>query len=669
MPKNSSSPNPLPVWREDLQGLRAVAILLVAAYHVWSDRISGGVDVFLMLSGFFVGGSLWRRFVAGKPPLAKDYLMRHARRLLPTAVTVLAGITVAALLVLPRIEWESGAHQTIASLFYFENWYLAITGQSYGAADVTTSPWQHFWSMSLQGQFFLIIPMLFAAVWLVVRRKTERTIRGAFTWTLAGATIASFLYAIWLVQVDQTVAYYSTPARIWEFLVGTLLAVLLAAWVPSSGRGWQLASWAGLAVLLTTGLFLDGGTSFPGPLTLVPIAAAAAIVVGGAAQSGAGASKMLAIPFVAGLGKYAYAFYLWHWPILVLITVMRGRESGWKIGAVVLAVSAVLAFLTHHLIEKPMMGGAGPVAVRNFARVSVAALAMVAVLVPGGWIGYVSMQRVSADTAQESFSTHPGARLFTDPVVYGAVPEADPIPAVEVIRSDYSVVSKDGCVTKLADRELIDCSYVDGDGLRVALFGGSHSVQWFEVASLLAERHGWTLVPVLKEACQPTMPEDARSDECREWLTEAYETLAAGDFDLVVTTATRPGGGADEMPETYHRMLTQLSTHSAVLGLRDNPLFPVDMPECYSEGGDCDFPLYSRIWRDSPLENLQIPGVVTADLNDLLCPDEMCQPVVGNRFVFSDRQHVSTTYVLSMVEVAAERWELELAGAGIIPTG
>lgn len=660
--------NPVPArpWRDDLQGLRAVAILLVATYHVWSDRISGGVDVFLMLSGFFVGGSLWRRFVAGQPPRATEYLARHARRLLPTAITVLAATAVGAVLVLPRIEWESGAQQTFASLFYVENWYLASTGQAYGAADVTTSPWQHFWSMSVQGQFFLLTPLIFAAVWLVVRRKSDATVRVTFLWTLIGLTGISFAYAVWLVQIDQTVAYYSTPARIWEFLLGTLLAVLLAKWTPS-GRLWGLASWAGLALLLATGLLVDGGTTFPGLLALVPLAAAAAIVIGGASPTGTGASRLLAVPWVAGLGKYAYAFYLWHWPILVLITAMRGRESGWKVGAVVLAVSAMLAFLTYHLIENPLnersVRYSSGVHVIPFA--AVVSFSLVVALGSAGWLGHVAIQEARA---KASFSTHPGALALTSPGEYGSVPKADPIPAIEVIRGDFSKVSKDGCVTKQADRELIDCSYVDGNGLRVALFGGSHSVQWFEVAEHLAEKHDWTLVPVLKEACQPTMPEDARSDECGDWLTDAYATLGDGDFDLIITTATRPGGGADEIPETYRSMLSQLGSHSTVLGLRDNPLFPVDMPECYSEDGECDFPLYSRIWRDSPLEGLNIPGVITADLNDLICPNDLCQPVVGNRFVFSDRQHVSTTYVLSMVEVAAERWEQALVGAGFAPS-
>lgn len=641
-----------------------MAILLVAAYHVWSDRISGGVDVFLMLSGFFVGGSLWRRFVANKPPRVRDYLASRARRLLPTAVTVLAATAVAVVLVLPRIEWESGAQQTIASLFYVENWYLAITGQAYGAADVTTSPWQHFWSMSVQGQFFLIVPLLFAAVWLVVRKKTEQARRSALTWSIAGVAAVSFAYALWLVQIDQTTAYYSTPARIWEFLVGALLAVLLTRWSPS-GRGWAIASWGGLLILLTTGMFIDGGSTFPGVLTLVPIAAATAIVIGGASKVDAGASRLLAIPFVAGLGKYAYAFYLWHWPILVLVTALRGRESGWKIGAAVLAVSAVLAFLTHHLIEEPMKERAKPGGVNRLARVAVAAFAVVVIISPASWLGYVSVQRATADAGEGSFSTHPGAYVITDPVVYGAVPETDPIPAVETIRSDFSEVLRDGCVTKKADRELIECSYVDGEGLRVALFGGSHSAQWFEVAHHLAERHDWTLVPVMKEACQPTMPEDAVSEECGEWLSDAYDALAEGDFDLVITTATRAGGGADETPDTYREMLNKLTGHSTVLGLRDNPLFPVDMPECWSEGEDCEFPLYSRIWRESPLDDLDIPGVVTVDTNDLLCPDEMCRPVVGNRFVFSDRQHISKSYVMSMLEAAAERWQQALVNEGV----
>lgn len=134
------------VWREDLQGLRVVAILLVGVYHVWAGRVSGGVDVFLMLSGFFVGGSLWRRVSTDRPIGMRKYLLRHVRRLVPAAATVLVATAIATVVLLPVTRWADAAGQTLASLLYAENWRLVIAGSQYGAVGADQSPWQHFWS-------------------------------------------------------------------------------------------------------------------------------------------------------------------------------------------------------------------------------------------------------------------------------------------------------------------------------------------------------------------------------------------------------------------------------------------------------------------------------------------------------------------------------------------
>lgn len=226
---------------------------------------------------------------------------------------------------------------------------------------------------------------------------------------------------------------------------------------------------------------------------------------------------------------------------------------------------------------------------------------------------------------------------------------------MELVRRDLSVVTGVGCVTPLKNPDLMDCSYVDGPGLRVAIFGDSHSEHWFEVALGLAEQYNWTLVPFLKAACQPTLPEDGSDESCQQWLEKTYTELAAGDFDLVITTVTRPGGGSDHVPDTYAGMLDRLRAHSAVLGIRDNPSFFVDMPGCFASGDDCTFPLYSRINRQDPTDALDMPGVAFADVNDLVFPEEMCQPAVGNRLVFRDSGHLTTSYVNSMKDEVGRR--------------
>lgn len=378
------------VHRADIEGLRALAIALVAVYHVWGQgRVSGGVDIFLMISGFFVGGSLVRRAAAGAPPVLRTYLPRLARRLVPALAVTLAGVVVGAWLFFPRSMWSGVSSGVLASLGYVENWRMALAGQAYGAADPLSSPVQHIWSLSAQGQIFVGLAVLLAGLAALQRARLRRAEgragrsgfvgrhgtgrhgtgrRGtdvarrqprpcALSLLVLGLTVASFAYATWGVAINQDFAYYDTGARLWEFLVGTLLALALARW--SLPRWLQVpAGLLGLALVLATGVLVDGRAAFPGVAALVPIGGAALLVAAGgggviAAGDGGpegprGVNRVLAWRPIARAGAYAYEFYLWHWVVLVFALAAFERAwLGWLAGSVVLGVSAVLAWVTH----------------------------------------------------------------------------------------------------------------------------------------------------------------------------------------------------------------------------------------------------------------------------------------------------------------------------------
>src|SRR3954466_5268867 len=208
-------------YRHDLDGLRDIAIALVAVFHVWFGRVSGGVDVFLALSGFFFGGRLLRTALApGTSLWPVPEVTRLVRRLLPALVVVLAVSAVLTILIQPETRWETFADQSLASLGYYQNWELANTASNYLRAGESVSPLQHIWSMSVQGQFyvgFLALIFLFA---LAFRRLLGKYMRVALVVLLSALTIASFVYAIFAHHGDQATAYYSSFARAWELLLG-----------------------------------------------------------------------------------------------------------------------------------------------------------------------------------------------------------------------------------------------------------------------------------------------------------------------------------------------------------------------------------------------------------------------------------------------------------------
>ena len=360
-------------YRHDLDGLRGVAIALVAIYHVWFGRVSGGVDVFLALSGFFFGGKLLR--VALNPTSSLSPvpdLIRLVRRLLPALVVVLAAAAVLTILIQPQTRWETFADQSLASLGYYQNWELARTAANYLRAGEAVSPLQHIWSMSVQGQFYLSFLALIFGFAYLFRRVLGARLRTAFVVLLSALTVASFVYAVIAHQQNQTLAYYDSFARAWELLIGALAGALVPyirwpLWLRT------IVATAALAAILGCGALIDGVREFPGPWALVPIGATLLFILAGANRQAHPSTsgrlpwpnRLLAAKPLVTLGAMAYSLYLWHWPLLIFWLSHTGhRRASFLEGAAVLLVSGVLAYLTTRFIEDPLRyrapAGPGP---------------------------------------------------------------------------------------------------------------------------------------------------------------------------------------------------------------------------------------------------------------------------------------------------------------------
>lgn len=663
---------------------------LVVAYHVWFGRVSGGVDVFLLLSGFFIGASLWRSLEADRPARVMSRLTRRIWRLVPAAVTVLIATAAAVVLVRPSALWSEAAREIVASLAFYENWLLIAQQREYDALGDATSLWQHFWSLSIQGQLFLVVPVV---VWVIHRwGRGLRDRRIGVTAAVSVAFGASFLAAQVAMQSDQAAAYYSTATRAWEFLAGMLLAIVLAAWTPS-GRAWRVAGVAGLALMLATGALVDGASQFPGWATLVPVGAAALIVIAGALPGEASApsvTRVLSWPPLAAAGKYAYALYLWHWPVLVLHVELRGEVPGLWDGLVLVVASAALAVATYHLVEQPLQSGGA----RGWARTVVAAGAVLLVVASAGWLA-VERQRVDAglDAAQDAVASvptasgdsslgadtaigsepqvvdYPGALVVTQPERYAATPGLAPVPDPAVAYYDFPADVYERCRTQPQDREVTPCEFGDGS-VDVAVVGGSHLAQWAPAILAYGEAHDWTVTTYFKAGCPVVShPEDELDPSCQPWRDEVLGLIAAREPDIVVVkySATRfpadVDGVAEDVAPADLRALAGAVGEARVLGIRDNRRFDKAMPECFARGAECGEPLVG----DGGLAAVDPAREVgdffgagqfaAVDLNDVACPDGWCEPVQGNVLVFRDDDHLSETYVLTLIPEFSRRVE------------
>lgn len=673
--------------RRDLDGLRGVAIALVVVFHIWFGRVSGGVDVFLVLSGFFFGGRLLRLVDQGGRLRLPGEVWRLARRLLPALMLVLAACAVLTVLIQPQTRWEAFADQTLASLGYFQNWELADTASDYLRASEAVSPLQHLWSMSVQGQFFLAVLVLVAAV-TVLSARLPVTYRRAFVVTVVAlCTLGSFVYANLAHASDQASAYYDTFARAWEPLTG-VLAAAVAAKVRAPGWVRIMAACVGLVAILLCGVLIDGVREYPARWALVPVGAALMVILAGAGDRSAQTREpwplrgLGAAPIVT-LGALAYALYLWHWPLLIFWLAYTDRESaGLLDGAVVIGVSLLAAWVTMHVVEEPLRVrrapahaarqrlGALPVAVASVLAVATVALIGTSV----AWRQHVEVVRASgSELTNLPVRDYPGARALVDQTRVAKLPVR---PSVLEALEDRPATSIDGCITDFLSTELITCDYGDPAADRtIALAGGSHSEHWITALDALGREHGFKVTTYLKMGCPLTtdeVPIIAGSlepyPECRTWIDEAMTGLIAQRPDFVFTTTTRPFTDApgDFVPDNYLGIWDRFADNNiAVLGIRDTPWMFRDgalfsPPDCLAGGGDpdaCGLPRSEALNEQNPALDYadRYPLLTMLDLSDAVCSSEVCRAVEGNVLIYHDEHHLSATYVRSLKDELARQ--------------
>ncbi len=640
-----------PRYRPDLDGLRGLAILLVVVGHVWFARVSGGVDAFLLLSGFLVGASTLANVADGRFRIG-GFARRIAGRLLPVIIPVVATILIVGAMVYPPTRWSDLAAQSISSLTFTQNWWLAIEGTSYGGADVTVSPFQHLWSLSVQAQLYTG----FAALMMLVGAATRPRSRAARTRVLSIAVVillaASFAYAVVIGQLNQAWAYYDTFARAWEFLLGIVIArAVTVVRLPHVVR--TVSGWGGAAALVATIVLVNGAATFPGPAALLPVGGAALVILAGETPTRTGVDRLLASGPARTVGRYAFSLYAWHWVVLVLVVLITADSAiGVVQGAAIVAASMVLAVLSQRFIERPSQQSP-PSLRRSLAMGVVVALAITGSV---GWL--LHSARLATDSGSLSQaadgSNEPGATA----VAGGGLEAPSTLPTDILLAAAHDVpaVYADDCIAR--DRDIVECEYGDPDSDRVlALVGGSHSGQWFSALAEIAAARGFLLRTYLRDECyfgEPGM-DLYLSDDCDAWNHAVADRLAEREH-MVFTTATRPnrsGSGAIEwVPDGYQeswRRLADAGVHT--IAIRDTPWLDHDPIDCLADGGDsitCGVPREIELLPTNPAASVSLPDVTHVDLNDFICPDDFCPAIIGGTPVYRDPNHLTARYAASI---------------------
>jgi peptidoglycan/LPS O-acetylase OafA/YrhL len=650
----------------ELQGLRGLALVLVVLFHLFGQgRVSGGVDVFLVVSAFLSTLIVMDHLGRGTFGPGRQ-VGRTLWRLTPSALLVLTAIALLTVVVLPATRWPTIADQIAASALGLENWALIDAGLAYGAVGPAANPLQHFWSLSIQLQFLLLWPIVLFALHRLALRIGSPPVRVVGS-VVAVATVASFVWAAVRTVLDQDVAYYSSFTRFWELGAGAALALLYPRLRLGPRLGGLLVV-GGLILLITCGFVLDGARLFPGPWALWPVLAAGLVIVGAAGGSTL-ARRLLDNEPWRIVAQHSYALYLWHWPIMVFYLAWRTHpELGTKGATAVLAVSCALAWATTRFLERPLRSVGQRVAPRR--AVVIAALASLVVAV-GGLGATASIERqVDGELVQASDrAVHPGGGNLA--LAAGASTDV-PRPSPQIAAFDRP--TDDDCSQTHLEAPRYDAvvrcpvTTAPEGSPTVMLVGGSHVEQWIPTVASLADRNGWTVTALVKQGCRLSVVEPAptKRPSCARWSENAMAVLRAERPDLVLVMGTWTAWTEPERAPSIGQAQAWdelVKAGTDVVALRDTPRFEQSVPECLLEhdAATCTKP------REAVYGDWAALQVNTAahqlDLSDLFCTDVDCPPVIGNVVAYRDQDHMTATYARTLDDALEQR--LAALGLGV----
>jgi len=678
-------------FRADIEGLRAVAVLAVVLYHAGFPGVTGGfvgVDVFFVISGFLITGLLWRDVsTRGSIRLPRFYAAR-ARRLLPAAATVLIATAAMSCMLLPPLQARGVLGDAIASALYVGNYRFAVNGTDYLAADAPPSPLQHYWSLGVEEQFYLLWPaLIICTMWLGHRaRRRPRVEAAPYILVLAIVAATSFLICLAWTHWLPSWAFFTLPTRAWELAVGGLVALTASRWRRLSDRTSAIAGWGGLLLIVLTSIELDETTPYPGTAALLPVFGTALVVGAGCAVSDRGVGRALSVPPMRTIGRVSYSWYLWHWPVLLLAPPLVGHSLGLGGRLAAAAVSFVFAVLTLGLIESPVRFAA--LFLRSTVRSLVLGTAVTAVAVcvavgllvirplpvgQGAAAAAITVTAPAPTTAMQDGSvaqmTAQVQAAVSASVGVQAVP-SNLSPALAEAAGDKPTVFLNGCVRSWRELGQPECASGDtAAATTVALVGDSHAAMWNPAFETVAQQRHWRLETLGKVTC-PLMELPIASPylgrqytECEQWRADVFNRLAAERPQLIVVSMSRRYGadfGFTSYDPAWVSGLSQLvsrlrTTGAVILVLGPIPDPRSTVPICVSghlnDVQACSPPRPEAV-NDAGIaaeaDAVTAAGGQYADLTALFCTAQRCPVIVGNNLVYRDDNHVTISYAQAL---------------------
>jgi peptidoglycan/LPS O-acetylase OafA/YrhL len=679
--------------RGDIQGLRALAVTAVICAHAGVSFLPGGfvgVDVFFVISGYLISGLLFREVLVTGGVSIGQFWARRARRILPAATLVTVVTVLGSLLVMGFLDARQVVVDAVWASAFAANVHFAQQGVYYFAQDTGPSPMQHYWSLAVEEQFYVVWPLALVGVLVLTRlvtgRSSQRLPRRAVLTLLLVVTALSLAWSIHQTVTSPTTAYFSTFTRAWELGVGGLVALVPTTAVKRlSRRVLQRMALAGALAVVFSCVVLTSATPFPGIAAMLPVGGTALILLAGRADASTLVARVLSAEPLRVIGDWSYSLYLWHWPVLILPEYALGRALTAYESAMAVLVTVTLSAYSYQYVEMPFRNGRPAHRLprrRALALYPVSAVLVLAVA-GGAWLWTGAQAQPDGDNPAITVQGGRTGQVHTDTValVRASVTAARQRQAIPST-TDPSIIDLRESVAEVGDcdyednvRELCNMGEDDGDKTLV-LIGDSHARAWIPAFNRITEAGGWKAYYLVKPQCTAAhvpiataQSNDTVFTDCsdfQDWVMEQVEDL---DPDLVVVASSPPVNGifdgeervtsTDEMIPLlragYDELFGELRTAAdEVVLLRDVPKSPEDPATCLSTGdpslGDCIFEPdeRSQVLGDVAVESASVAGARVVDPTPWLCYQGECPIVIGGYLTYRDTDHITTQYAANL---------------------
>ncbi|QNU61642.1 acyltransferase family protein [Vreelandella titanicae] len=641
-------------YRNDIQGVRAIGAMLVLVFHIWFHKVSGGVDVFFVVSGFLMTGMLLRQYAREGKLNPLQFWGGIIKRVVPAAYVVLLITFFLSYFFIPPVYWRQTIHEFVFSAVQMENLLLIRREVDYLESETPASPFQQYWALSIQVQFYIFLP-LFIKPLIHISNKIK-----SLAPMIVGISMLvsiSLLYSIFHTSMAPDTAYFNPLGRAWEFLAGGLVAVLIP-YIRLTKKFAFIISLLGIFILFSVGLALPKKLNFPGYVALLPVMAAIFLIIAGSvSEKNTVVSMLLSNKFLVMLGAMSFTVYLWHWPILVFFQhYYETTNLGFVKGMMVIVLGVLLAILTTLVIEKPFRRI--PKARTWFAYMVGCVFCIPSVSLGLGAKYYLeNLHDVEVVFKREFFD---GNRI----TIQNGATNLD-YNYVTAISSDLGAImdKNSDCFTEMDEATIVSCEFGDTSSDNVVVIvGGSHAGQWEPFFSYLANEYGFKLISIVKQSCSLgyEIVEDNRS--CKIWNENIIDYLAEINPDLVITNSSRSnrprenrlvvGDPIEFVPAGHVEKWKEITALGIpVIGIRDNPWFESDPSYCVwknsREASECARPVEEVLLQENPANEYQdeIPLFISIDFTKLICEDRVCPAFFDERLMWSDTHHLSRTYL------------------------